>query len=278
MQTSAPQFRGVLNSICEILPKLLIDNPEQCSLLELYGETGEHQGKFARLKISNYGSIETNEQNLTNVKKKWFERTKNEGTFLCIDLSTSACNDLNLLLFDHMVCYSAKFEHQFENEEKARTFLNNCARLIRPGGYFFGYLLDSSQAWTLFQKEIAKRDTKRSSIQIKKGVYTLTVYNLEDSNFSTFGTGYELAIEGEPVKRSGYMIQFSSFIQLAKAAGFKVISTDNMQQFFEDYKEIYHEIFKSYLVYRKYKTINQNDASLISMFSIFILQRVTEDV
>jgi len=38
-------------------------------------------------------------------------------------------------------------QHSFEDKEKASSFLFNAAARLKPGGYFFGVLPDSSAIW-----------------------------------------------------------------------------------------------------------------------------------
>lgn len=48
--------------------------------------------------------------------------------------------------FDYVVCFSG-LKYSFEDKEKARMFLKNAACRLKPGGYFFGVLPDSSAIW-----------------------------------------------------------------------------------------------------------------------------------
>lgn len=364
MQTSAPQFRGCLSSICEILPRILIDQPDQCSLLDLYGDSAEHHGKYVRMKIAQYTCLDDSEKSVRDNEKRWMDRTRGtiKGEFYCLDLCRHQLlshqvvaaeaeakteteqlqqNELNEretrfldrvkrgdVRFDHAVCYSVKFEHAFRTRQTAEHFFDNASRMLKVGGYLFGYCFDSSSAWTLFQKEITRFSSSSSSggsssnsmmnrsassssvITVKKSNFVLTFSDLEQSttqgsasgaesgatstttsppvtaaqvadtnqeqdlNFATFGTRYELKIDTEPVKRCGYFIHFPSLIQMAEQYGFRVISLDNMQQFYEDYKDIYHDTFNGYMVYKKHRNIMPNDMNILSLFNIFILQKV----
>lgn len=51
---------------------------------------------------------------------------------------------------------SKALNHVFHNEATLDQFLTNIKELLRPGGTFFGVVVDSAQAWTRAQKQLAK--------------------------------------------------------------------------------------------------------------------------
>jgi mRNA (guanine-N7-)-methyltransferase len=288
MQTSSPQFRGIMNSICEILPRILIESPKESSLIELLSSNeqvmttttiGEHHGKYCRIHIGKYACVDVNESVLNKNETKWYERTKTHAITIRMDLSSQTLlSSTHQNMFHHAACYSLKMEQAFHSEHSAKIFMNNVSSLLKPNGYLFGICLDTSTIWTMFQKELSRNivSTSNRSALLKRSPYTLKLNNLNSNcdDFELFGTSYSLQIDDEKDKRSGSMIHFPSFIRIAKSAGFRVISIDNMMRFYEDYCELYHEIFKGYFVYRKSKTISSNDTVLAQMFAVYILQKI----
>ncbi|KAL0484802.1 mRNA (guanine-N7-)-methyltransferase [Acrasis kona] len=275
LKTNAVQFRGIENWVKEILSAQLIEKDQ--SVCELYSR-GSDIGKWQRCGCAHYYVVEPNEDFKNEAVKKWTEKKKpfKSAKFLCLNPCTSdftrpikdAVSDSmdKIFPFGGMACFGSNIERSFSSEESAKTFFSNCASITKPGGYFFGYMLDSSVAWTRAQKLLSQMSeqaqSQQSKITVKGELYQLVL----DRNFEN----YTLSVDGEKDFQSGVLIKFPVLSRIAKEYGFDVISLANWHEFFEDFKNVYWEQLEGYQVKG---VVSAKEMELVGLMAIFILQR-----
>lgn len=174
-----------------------------------------------------------------------------------------------------------KIESCFATEELAKKLMHNVSKCIKNGGYFFGFMMDSSTVWYKAQKALVEsKNQDDNEIVIENDMYQLVVHS---SSFSKFGTQVTLSVTGEDEKNVQCLIHFPSFIRIAKEFGFDVICITNLKEFFEDNMRLYSDMLIAYSVFKKKKghkydmKIQPSQMDLISLFCVFILQKRNND-
>uniref|UniRef100_A0A453CGQ4 mRNA (guanine-N(7))-methyltransferase n=2 Tax=Aegilops tauschii subsp. strangulata TaxID=200361 RepID=A0A453CGQ4_AEGTS len=84
-----------------------------------------------------------------------------------------------------IVCCMQNLQLCFESEEHAKKLLNNVSSLLKPGGYFFGIIPDSSTIWTKYQKNVEASHNKGLKVvpnSIRSDNYTIT-FEIEEEKY-----------------------------------------------------------------------------------------------
>jgi SAM-dependent methyltransferase len=140
----------------ELLIGTLVDEGD--FVCELMSGRGVDTGKWQRARIAHYTAVEPQEQSMAESKKRWDERKRPfQADFVAADPYQQSLREKLLpgRAFDAVACFG-KMQQCFVREQATRCVLANAARNLKSGGYFFGFLPDSSHIWTKAQKELAK--------------------------------------------------------------------------------------------------------------------------
>jgi hypothetical protein len=272
LKTNAVQFRGIENWVKELLTAQLIS--KDASVCELYSK-GSDIGKWQRCGCAHYYVVEPNEYNKDEAVKRWTEKKKpfKTANFFCMEptdtdlshtLQRKIPNDDKIFPFGGLACFGNYLEQSFETEETAKQMLSNAAAITKSGAYFFGYILDSSAAWTRAQKTLDRDQSQQNKerVTIRGELYQLEL----DRNFKN----YTLQVSGESQPLNGHLIKFPVFSKIARDCGFDIISLANWLEFFEDFKVTYAEQLEGYQVKG---TVQPKELELVSLMAIFILQK-----
>jgi len=171
-----------------------------------------------------------------------------------------------LQAFDGVCCFNG-FQNSFESREKAVMFLQNVAALLKPGGFFFGLLPDSSAIWYKAQRVSNEKPF------IKGDLYSI---EFESENFDFFGTKYNMKIEeaGLLVEQTDeFLVHFPSLIRLANDTGLKMLEITNLQEFYEDYRKNHSDLLKSMNVLNKQGKIDPAQKDVFGLFTTFLFQK-----
>ncbi|GJN02289.1 hypothetical protein PR202_ga19623 [Eleusine coracana subsp. coracana] len=122
------------------------------------------------------------------------------------------------------------------SEERARKLLSNVASLLKPGGYFFGLIPDSSTIWTKYQKNVEashNKGLKTVPNSIRSENYTIT-FEVEEEKFPFFGKKYQLKFATEAMFDNHCLVHFPSLMRLAREAGLEYVEIQNLTEFYDD--------------------------------------------
>uniref|UniRef100_A0A453CGV0 mRNA (guanine-N(7))-methyltransferase n=1 Tax=Aegilops tauschii subsp. strangulata TaxID=200361 RepID=A0A453CGV0_AEGTS len=112
----------------------------------------------------------------------------------------------------------------------------NVSSLLKPGGYFFGIIPDSSTIWTKYQKNVEASHNKGLKVvpnSIRSDNYTIT-FEIEEEKFPFFGKKYQLKFANEAMFENHCLVHFPSLMRLAREAGLEYVEIQNLTEFYDD--------------------------------------------
>ncbi|KAF3336223.1 mRNA cap guanine-N7 methyltransferase 2 isoform X2 [Carex littledalei] len=184
-----------------------------------------------------------------------------------------------------IVCCLHHLELCFESEEKARKLVQNVSSLLKPGGYFFGIVPDSSTIWTKYQKNVEaslhKGGGTKSNIlpnYIRSENYVIT-FEVEEDKFPSFGKRYQLKFANEASFHSHCLVHFPSLIRLAREAGLEYIEIQNLTEFYDDNRAQFAGLLSNYapnLLDPRGKLLPRS-FDILGLYSIFVFQKPDPD-
>jgi len=146
-------------------------------------------------------------------------------------------------------------------------FLKNVASGLKPGGYFFGIVPDSSAIWYKAQKVSPGKADK--SLSIKGELYTI---HFAHEEFNYFGTQYSIRMEGSP-EQMEYLVHFPTLVSVAESVGLTMLEITNLAEFYEDHRKNYADHLKALGVLNKQGKIEPQQKELIGLFTTFCFQK-----
>eukprot|EP01052_Picozoa_sp_SAG31_P031629 SAG31_NODE_3371_length_4353_cov_3.023507_4_plen_263_part_00 len=195
--------------------------------------------------------------------------------------------------FDAVVCFNSKLQACWGREANARTFLANAAGRLVPGGYFFGFLADSSHIWKRAQKELEKKEKNLEGQATEAGsagdaagfevVGNLSRISFKDGHFAHFGCTYELAVDRDPKDPNQwatgvrqFLVHFPSLLRLAREVGLQCVTLSNFHEFFEDYRQLYGNMLAKLGVLQteRDKQLDKEQLELIMLYAVFVFQKL----
>ncbi|KAJ3687431.1 hypothetical protein LUZ61_016595 [Rhynchospora tenuis] len=202
----------------------------------------------------------------------------------CTDDLEPSLQGRNAIPADLVCCFN-HLQLCFETEHKAKKLLHNVSSLLKPGGYFFGILPDSSTIWTKYQKNVEallhKGGGTKSNMApnyIRSENYVIT-FEVEEDKFPSFGKRYQLKFANEATVESHCLVHFPSLIRLAREAGLEYIEIQNLTEFYDDNRAQFSGMFSSYapnLVDPRGKLLPRS-FDILGLYSIFVLQKPDPD-
>ncbi|KAJ4819985.1 mRNA cap guanine-N7 methyltransferase [Rhynchospora pubera] len=202
----------------------------------------------------------------------------------CTDDLEPSLQGRNAIPADLLCCFN-HLQLCFESEHKARKLLHNVSSLLKPGGYFFGIVPDSSTIWTKYQKNVEallhKGGGTKSNMApayIRSDNYVIT-FEVEEDKFPSFGKRYQLKFANEATVESHCLVHFPSLIRLAREAGLECIEIQNLTEFYDDNRAQFSGMFSSYapnLVDPRGKLLPRS-FDILGLYSIFVFQKPDPD-
>ena len=170
--------------------------------------------------------VNSNNDLLNEARERWVQKkTTITGNFIETNIYTSSLEAAlpnKDILFDTICCFNG-MQYCFEDKEKAKLFLQNVVCRLKPGGYFFGLLPDSSAIWY--------------KAQSGKPAFKGELYSIDFANdeFKHFGTRYTFKMDGESEVQE-FLVHFPTLINLADEAGLTMLEISNLNEFYEENK------------------------------------------
>eukprot|EP01128_Nolandella_sp_AFSM9_P007985 TRINITY_DN456_c0_g1_i1.p1 TRINITY_DN456_c0_g1~~TRINITY_DN456_c0_g1_i1.p1 ORF type:complete len:263 (-),score=42.75 TRINITY_DN456_c0_g1_i1:1145-1933(-) len=215
-------------------------------------------GKWMRASVSRLCCIDPAEEKLRRGKKRLQERG---GTFATSFVAGSACAALtstDALRYDHVCCFQG-LDEECDSLAKMQQLFLNAAALLKPGGYFFGIVADSSELWKVAQKG-------------KRGTDKLFQLQFLDTNFQLTGSEYTLHVDRKTHHR--YLINIPTFCKAAAEADFEVTSFQNCLSFYEDYRKKFSEGLRALQVDGKV-SLRDDQSKLVGLYTTFCFRKST---
>jgi SAM-dependent methyltransferase len=123
-------------------------------------------------------------------------------------------------------CISVQFaiHYFFKNEETLDTFLNNVEKLVKPGGYFFGTVLDGASVFGELQKSSSIRIETRGTLnaEIRKSYDSEAAWTGDVSNL---GMPIEVFMDSFTKGQMEYLVPFELLVGKLKHRGFVLESS-----------------------------------------------------
>ncbi|KAJ3681312.1 hypothetical protein LUZ60_015801 [Juncus effusus] len=249
---------------------------------------GIDTNKWDDAQIGHYIGIDGPETGMKNADEIWENENKPYSAEFC---EADPCtDDLEGYLQDKgipadVVCCLHHLQLCSESEEKTRTLLHNVSSLLKPGGYFFGIVPDSSMIWTKYQKNVEASHNKSGGNKgnvtnnIRSENYVIA-FEVEEEKFPSFGKRYQLKIGHEGAFESHCLVHFPSLIRLAREAGLEYIEIQNLTEFYDDNRAQFAGMLSNFCpnsVDPRGKLLPRS-YDILGLYSIVVFQKPDADV
>ncbi|KAK4754549.1 hypothetical protein SAY87_002653 [Trapa incisa] len=258
------------------------------TVCELYCAGGLEAERWEESQIGHYIGIDESSSGINERREAWDSIRKVYTTdFFNLDICT---DDVGSHLQDRMnladmVCCLQHLQLCLETEDKARKLLHNVSSLLKPGGYFFGIVPDSSTIWAKYQKNVEAYHNRSGSLKhgivpscIRSECYMIT-FEIEEEKFPLFGKKYQLKFAGDTSAETHCLVHFPSLIRLAREAGLEYVEIQNLTEFFDDNRAQFAGMLMSSglnLVDTRGRPLPRS-FDVLSLYTTFIFQKPKPD-
>eukprot|EP01114_Cavostelium_apophysatum_P003268 TRINITY_DN13069_c0_g1_i1.p1 TRINITY_DN13069_c0_g1~~TRINITY_DN13069_c0_g1_i1.p1 ORF type:complete len:311 (+),score=42.58 TRINITY_DN13069_c0_g1_i1:44-976(+) len=227
---------------------------------ELCCGKGLDLGKWLRAKVESWTGVDSSSADLKEAEERWTQKQQPfPAQFIQMNLFTENIDKYSDKQFDCICCFDG-LQQSFASRDKARNFIKNVASKLKPGGFFFGLVPDSSAIWYKAQKLTSGRVIKGELFRIE----------LEEDTFTNYGTRYTMHTEAD-VKE--FMVHFPSLLKIANDFGLTMLEITNLLEFFEDNRKNYSDLLKGLNVLNKQGKIEPGQKEVSSLYSTFVFQK-----
>ncbi|KAK1263339.1 mRNA cap guanine-N7 methyltransferase 2 [Acorus gramineus] len=213
------------------------------TVCDLYCGNGADADKWDDAQIGHYIGIDVTSSGVSEFRESW-ESQRKECTAEFFEFDP--CSEtLELQLKDKelsadVVCCLQHLQLCFESEERVKSLLHNVSSLLRPGGYFFGIIPDSSTIWTKYQKNVEASHNRAGGMKpstvpncIRSENYVIT-FETEEEKFPLFGKRYQLKFTNDVTSEIHFLVHFPSLIRWARESGLEYVEIQNLTEFYDD--------------------------------------------
>ncbi|XP_020178774.1 mRNA cap guanine-N(7) methyltransferase 2 isoform X1 [Aegilops tauschii subsp. strangulata] len=255
------------------------------TVCDMYCNGGADTEKWADAQAGRYIGIDASASAVSSDDRELWENKWKPFTTEFIELNPSA-DDFEARLQEKgiqadIVCCMQNLQLCFESEEHAKKLLNNVSSLLKPGGYFFGIIPDSSTIWTKYQKNVEASHNKGLKVvpnSIRSDNYTIT-FEIEEEKFPFFGKKYQLKFANEAMFENHCLVHFPSLMRLAREAGLEYVEIQNLTEFYDDNRTQFAPMLGSCganLVDPRGKLIARS-YDILGLYSTFVFQKPDPD-
>eukprot|EP01116_Phalansterium_solitarium_P005542 TRINITY_DN17305_c0_g1_i1.p1 TRINITY_DN17305_c0_g1~~TRINITY_DN17305_c0_g1_i1.p1 ORF type:complete len:283 (-),score=98.93 TRINITY_DN17305_c0_g1_i1:14-862(-) len=263
--TAIHQVRAHEQWVKAVLISDLVDAGDY--VCELCCGKGVEMGKWVRAKVGRYTGIDPSSDWLLEAHARWEQKKRPfEAEFLTRDVFAEELDIAGKGEFDHVCCFQG-LEAACEREASLQRLVASVAALLKPGGFFFGIVPDSSAIWHRAQKASGSESRHVRG----QGPPYLWSIELDSDDFRFFGCRYQIKLDG--VQTAHYLIHFSSFIQAAAQAGLQMIEITNLNDFYEDHRKNHVEQLKQWKVTNSKGQIDPSQKEIIGLYTTFVFQK-----
>eukprot|EP00727_Mastigamoeba_balamuthi_P006686 m51a1_g2638 hypothetical protein (262) ;mRNA; r:587283-588788 len=234
----------------EVLVSLCVE-PGVSSVCDLYCGSGAEIGKIERIRPVLYTAVDPSEPALSECKSRWAARApKVPSSFFASDpcLQNGQWPDGK---YDAVCCFDG-LQRAFESQDRARCFMRRVASLLKPGGRFFGVVMDSSALWMQ---------------SVKKGEGAL--FKLQfPGEFMHYGSRFHFIVD-EKEHTTETLVHFPTLLRVARDEGLVDADVWNMQDFYSEFKHSYSDFLSKSI---KGKVLPEQMA-VFSLYAAFVFVR-----
>lgn len=278
--TKAVQARGCITWAKTVLLAECV--PEDGRVVELYAGVGLEIGKWARAKVSFVSHVDPRPIWLTECESKWTKRNRPfPAEFLCHD-PTIEIVPVPSSSADLVTCFD-RFESSFRDETACLSFWSNVSAMLKPGGLFLAFCLDSAAAWSACVPE-SGTESIHEVLRAKGALFTLEIASSR-SGHAVYGRTFRLLIEGEDDAQqreaSGfvehrYLVDMPTLLRVARQSGMEMVDCPNMVDFLTEYGEQYRSGLQQFRVFRNpsERNIEKDQRAALALFCVCIFRKV----
>ena len=163
----------------------------------------------------------------------------------------------NMQSFDIVSCQFA-IHYAFENEQTARTFIQNVAFALRVGGSFIVTVPDADYLARCYKYLGKKFGDNHHQVHFD----TLT---FKDGSFDDFGTAYEFSFTGAVENLKEFIVKKHVLVQLCQDCGMELLETQNFAEYRDHHDAlrtrmgaVYHPVSGIYRAYHFIMNIHES--------------------
>ncbi|CAI9091249.1 OLC1v1026218C1 [Oldenlandia corymbosa var. corymbosa] len=296
LQSSHPNYRPIPpelthHRLIELVKTALINIfvYPYATVCDLYCGQVPDEDKWDEAQIGHYIGIDVATSGVSEVREAWGSQRKSyTSQFFELD---PCIEDIGLQLQGEdnqadIVCCMHNLQLCFETEEKAKRLLQNVSSLLKPGGYFFGIIPDSSTIWAKYQKNVEAYHNKGAGMKpnivpncIRSESYMIT-FEVEEEKFPFFGKKYQLKFATDVTAESHCLVHFPSLIRLAREAGLEYVELQNLTEFYDDNRTQLAGMLQDFghnLVDPRGRLLPRS-FDVLGLFTTFVFQKPDPDV
>lgn len=235
------------------------------------GAGGGTHHTYARHKIQHLTTVDSSATVVAAAQRKWEKTKRFDAEFATADLYTTSLDQVlrEGRSFDVVVCFDG-MQNSFASEETAELFLRSATCRLREGGYFLGFLPDSSAIWSKAAKVNSKGD---EAPKFGGDLYKIE-FNDDLSRFQPFGTSYTHRMR-EMEDRKQYLVHFPTLLQLARKLQLEMVEVVNFIDFYEDHKKSHEAALTEIMGWTKTnKKLFPNQLELIGLRTTFVFRKL----
>ena len=146
----------------------------------------------------------------------------------------------------------------FNEKTKCVQLIKNISEVLKPGGFFFGSVIDSAVVFSSI-------DRMSDKVVIRNENYTIEI---NSPYLKEFGTTVELSL-GHSDVLVGSLVHFPSLIEICREHGLKMLDIQNFEEFSYDYRDAVTKRLASYEF-----QVHSDDFKKFRLFTTFVFQKL----
>lgn len=225
--------------------------------LDLCCGNGGDIGKLKFNGVTQYFGIDVANEAVERAARKLKENTELTGDVVCFDAFSVTAGEMlyHMKKFDVVSCQFA-LHYSFGSEREARTFIQNVALSLRPGGRFIGTIVDSDYITNSKQHLGNAFGDAHHSVRIKSDEFDLN---------DDFDVRYEFSFKGAVERMTEYLVKPDVLDRICADCGFIPVEWKKFEEFS---KESEHPLWRT-------MNVKYNPTSRIYTSFHYVLEDVT---
>jgi len=187
------------------------------------------------------------------------------------------------------------------------NFLNNVSSILKPNGFFFGYLMDGSVIWSRIQKCLEAQSKRKKRKRDHKGAtpivisndyyrleyqmngatkvpqfgskYTIQFFDPQDSDSKSQGSALEVVEVkvGSPSPLYTYtLIHPPTFVKYANRVNLQLVEMSNFLDFYADNRHVFGKSLTRRGIVDRAGSIPAPIQDLLGLFTIFLFRKSSQ--
>lgn len=269
--------RGLEQWVRNVLISLYVE--QGSSLCEVLCGPGADLGKLQRAGIEQYVGIEHVPQCIQKAQQE-ARKYRFSANIFRMDPSKYCLRDRIEKVFDSVVCFG-RLEHNFSKAMRALNFINNVASILRPGGIFFGFTVDTASVWEKAQAKLEEDPTLSSTrdhpsvlLSVECPLFTIEFPKVDKASrrpnrvehmFREYGSLYTLKLK-DGSKSTQFMFHMPSVLKMCEKVGLKCLHMTNFRDFYNEHRFAFPEGLPG-------RALSEDQLELAGMYTVFAFVR-----